>query len=71
MNSQLQAIIAGVLGVAPEMITPESKAEDFENWDSLAQVMMISAIQDQLGIEIPFEKMQSIASVQDFIDCLE
>lgn len=71
MNEQLRDIIANILKVEPEAITPTSTSNDFETWDSLAQVVMISEIQEKMGVEIPFEKMQSISSVQDFIDCVE
>ena len=71
MNEQLRSIIAGVLEVSPGDIGPGSTAGDFEKWDALAQILMISEIQDKMGVEIPFDKMQSIRSVQDFIDCVE
>lgn len=70
MNEKLQLIIAEVLHVDPEAVTPSSKAEDFEQWDSLAQVLMISRIVDEMGVEIPFDKMMTIEGVQDFIDVI-
>ena len=68
MNEQLQDIIARILNVDSEKILPESKPDDFEEWDSLAMIAIISEIQDKMGVEIPFEKMMAISSVKDFIE---
>ncbi len=68
MNESLQKIIADTLKLPVESITPETGSANTSQWDSLAQVLMISRIQSELGINIPFEKMGEITCVQDFID---
>lgn len=70
MNDKLQKIIAEAVRAQPEDITPQTRAEDCEGWDSLAQVLMISKVMDEFNVEIPFTKMSEIDCVQDFIDIL-
>ncbi len=71
MNEKLRIIIAEAVKVQPDEITPQTRAKDCDSWDSLAQVLMISKIMDEFGVEIPFTKMAEIDCVQDFIDILE
>ena len=59
------AVIEEVLGVAPGTVTEETKAQDLEEWDSLAQVMMIGALEEKL------EQAVEIASVREILDCAE
>lgn len=71
MNESMKAIIAETLKLPVEDIGPETGSANTPQWDSLAQVLMISRIQSELGINIPFERMGEIACVQDFIDIEE
>ena len=44
----------------------ETRRDEVEEWDSLAHVMIIAAIKEQLGITIPIEQSEKIIKVKDF-----
>ena len=65
------AIIAEVLNISDESITEDSRAEDFVEWDSLAQVMIIGALDEKLGINISLEEAMEIESVKQILALCE
>jgi len=71
MNEKLIQIIAQTLELDPEEITPETGSDNCEKWDSLAQVVMISRVADELGVDIPFDKMMEIRCAGDLQSAIE
>lgn len=65
---EIIAIIAEVLNISEEMLTEDSKAEDFVEWDSLAQVMIIGALDEKLGINISLEQAMEIDSIRQILE---
>ena len=54
--------MAEALDLPPEELTPESKSEDFSQWDSLGHLRVCMAIEEHLGVTIEMSKMrQTIA----------
>lgn len=68
MNAKLVTIVAETLKLDEALVTPEIGADTCETWDSLAQVVIISRITDEMGVNVPFEKMVEISSVADLIE---
>ena len=65
---KLQNIIAEILNIDADDITPDTKFVDDLGADSLdiAQIMM--GIEDEFGIEIPSEAAEKIVTVGDAAD---
>lgn len=68
METEIVAIIAEVLRVAPERVTPELSIGDIPEWGSMAQMGIISTLESRLGIEIPIEDLFELTNVQTIID---
>ena len=65
---KLQAIIADVLNVSPETITPYTTFVDDLGADSLDIFQIIMGIEEDFDIEIDNEEAEKITTVQDAVD---
>lgn len=71
MKKKILALVAEVLQVEEELITEETCMEDFEEWDSLAHVMLIGELETQLGISIPLDEAIEITCVKELLKFCE
>lgn len=65
---KLQAIIADVLNVPKDDITPETTFVDDLGADSLDIFQIIMGIEEEFGIEIDNEEAEKITTVQDAVE---
>ena len=68
MECKVLRLIEEILQVPEGAVTPETKIADVEEWDSLAHVMIIGALEEQLGVEIPLDEAVEITCVQEILD---
>ena len=68
---KLQKIIADVLNVDPEEITPETTFEYDLSADSLDVLEIIMDIQEEFGIEISNEQAEKIVTVGDAAEAIK
>ncbi len=68
---KLQQIIADVLGIDVEEITPETTFKDDLGADSLDVFQIIMAVEEEFGIEIPTEEAEKIHSVGDAVEAIK
>ena len=66
----VKEIIADVLQVSEDKITPDKDFEKDLNADSLDRVEIIMNIEDRLNIEIPDDSLENIKTVQDAFDAV-
>ena len=59
----LLSLIAGTLGVPPESITAESDVANTPKWDSLRQVMLVTELEAQCGLEFTDAEIAEATSV--------
>jgi acyl carrier protein len=71
MEERLIAIVAAALQVPPSALTLETGPDDLEAWDSLAHINIISEIETEFLVKIPFECVAEITHVRDFLGYLE
>lgn len=67
MEEKVIQLITNVLEVPEGTIGPETLMSEVEVWDSLAQVMIIGALEDELGIEISIEEAAEMTGVADIL----
>lgn len=63
MEEKIISLIESVLKVPAGTVTVQTRAQDLEQWDSLAHVMIIGALEERLGIEIPLDEAVEIEDV--------
>lgn len=60
--------IAEVLKVPAESLTNELSVGDIPQWSSMAQMSIITALQEEFNVEIPMEDLFDLTSVQSLVD---
>ena len=70
-TNKLQNIIAEVLNVDPDEITPETTFVDDLGADSLDVFQIIMGIEEEFDIEIPNERAETIVTVGDAAEAIK
>ena len=68
---KIKEIVAGVLHVDENSITPDTKFVDDLGADSLDLTSIVMEIEEQFGIEIPDDAAEKIKTVRDAVDYIE
>ena len=68
---KLQQVIAQVLNVDPKEITPETTFMEDLGADSLDIFQIIMGIEEEFDIEIPAEKVEHIATVEEAVHLIK
>lgn len=68
MFEKVRDMLAEALNIPADKITPESKVTDDLGADSLDMVELLSRLEDEEGIVIPEEDLDSLATVGDIVD---
>ena len=71
MLEKMLPIIAEQLNVEQSEIKPESNFKEDLGADSLDLFEMVMALEEEFGVEIPSEDLESIATVQNVMDYLK
>lgn len=70
MLEKLQSIIREAVDDEEVVITDTTVASDVDGWDSLAQVLIIGAIQNELGMKFTATEVSKLANVGEFVDAM-
>jgi acyl carrier protein len=62
---QLRAIVARVFDIPQEKVTDQLERGKLEVWDSLNHLLLISEIEDELGVEFTTEEVLKINTYKD------
>ena len=68
---KLKKVIAEVLNVDPDEITPETTFVDDLGADSLDVYQIIMGIEEEFDIEIPAEKAEKITTVEEAVELIK
>ena len=71
LENKVKNIIMDKLGVEEGKITPEASFGDDLNVDSLAQMQLVMAFEDEFGVTIPDEEAQQLTTVGKAMDYLK
>jgi acyl carrier protein len=65
---RLQPIFRDVLGLPHLVVTRESNASNTEDWDSLAQINLVSSMEHEFKIRFALGELQELKNVGDMVD---
>ena len=68
MHEKITEIISEVLGIPRGEITPDLAVGDIPTWSSMAQMSIITALQEEFNVEIPMDDLFDLTSVKGLID---
>ena len=71
MLQRLQPIFRDVLDDPAFVLTRESSPANVADWDSLAQISLITAIEKELQVRFSLGEVQALRNVGDMVDLLE
>lgn len=67
MLEQLTPIFQDVMDDDELVITSETKADDVDNWDSLAQIRLVVSIEEALKIRFSAAEISTLQNVGDLV----
>ena len=70
MEERVKAIMADILLIEGSAINDQSSMDTIERWDSLAQIDVITALEEEFGVTFEVEEFQTMTSFSDIIDIL-
>jgi len=68
---KVKEIVVQQLGVSPDQVTPEAKFIEDLGADSLDQVELVMALEEEFGADIPDEDAEKLTTVGDAIKYIE
>ena len=63
-------ILRDVLDVPELPVTEDMTMEDVEDWDSVAQMTIMSALESEFKIELSLDKIVALTSVRSIVDAV-
>ncbi|HOS68825.1 MAG TPA: acyl carrier protein [Bacillota bacterium] len=67
MEDKLMDLIAEALEIDKSRLSLDTRKSELEEWDSLAHLIILSMVESELNIRIPFEKANEINKIGDFL----
>jgi acyl carrier protein len=61
--SSLRDILADILEISPEQVTPDLSMETVESWDSFRHLQAILAIEGEYGVQFDPQRIPDLTSV--------
>lgn len=61
--SSLRDILADVLEISPDEVTPETGVENVDNWDSFRHLQAILAIEGEYGVQFDPQRIAELTTV--------
>ena len=68
---KLQAIIREAVDDEEVVIADNTVASDVDGWDSLAQVLIVGEIQNELGVKFTSSEIGSYSNVGELVDAIK
>ena len=69
-KESIKKLIANVLEVSIDKIEDELAVGDIPEWDSLAHMRIIAALESELGVVLDIEQTLEIEDVEDIIEAV-
>lgn len=67
---KLEEIFQDVFDDEDIKLEPTTSAADIEDWDSLAQISIIVAVQDEFGVSLNVNEATSLHNVGEMVDLI-
>lgn len=71
MESRIKAVMAAVLGVSQDSISDASSMGNTNGWDSLKNIKLVIALEEEFGVELDENDIVSMTDYQQIIHILK
>ena len=69
--STIIEIFQDILDVKKGTVSLKTTSSDIDQWDSLATVNIMAALEEEFGIKFKLEDIQTVKTVQDFVELVQ
>ena len=69
--STIIEIFQDILDVKKGTVSLSTISSDIDEWDSVATVNIIVALEDEFGIKFKLKDIQTVKTVQDFVELVQ
>ena len=69
--STIIEIFQDILDVKKGTVSLETTSSDIDQWDSVATVNIIVALEEEFGIKFKLKDIQTVKTVQDFVELVQ
>ncbi len=70
MNPKLAEVMADILEVKPSELSPETVRDGHPTWDSLNHLRLMTAIEEEFGVQFSMDEIESIETAGELDDLL-
>jgi len=70
-NKSVKSLIATILEINANDLDEQSGLNVTENWDSLNQFMITSAIESEFGIKLTFAELEDLSTLQKIFELFD
>lgn len=70
MKERVKEIMADIMLLDPASIDERSSMDTVERWDSLAQINLVSALEEEFGVTFEVEDFETMTSFRSIMDAL-
>jgi acyl carrier protein len=63
MTDRVRKVFADVLGISPGVITDETSPDNTSQWDSMAAMSLVVAIEDEFDVRLSTAEIVSMRSI--------
>ena len=70
IQSRLNGIFQAIFDDPSLQVTPETGPADIADWDSVAQMKLVLAMEEAFGVRLATEEVASLSNVGDFLKIL-
>lgn len=67
---RLAMTISDVLGTDQDEIKPQNQARDIPGWDSLAHLIIVTQLEREFSLSLPYERVSNAKTVGDLRDII-
>lgn len=68
---KIQEVMVDVFDIDDLVVTPETTAEDIEEWDSLSHIRLMVAIEREFGVKFTNSEIEDLKNVGALISLIE
>lgn len=65
MDDKIRQVFNSVFQVAPEQVSDTLSPQDVSGWDSLGHVRLVTALQEQFGLEFEVDEIMRMENVAE------
>jgi acyl carrier protein len=68
MHSRVRTVVAEILGIDPASFGDDTRRDEFESWDSMNHLRLVTAVESTFGVRLTMEEIEALQSPRNLED---